>query len=414
MSEQSARSDHSDEIILPIIALEAGYNGAVINITKDLNLYVRQGGSDVNDGYYNTDQHAFSTGTRAYNEAARYVPSNGAQVIINFAEGTFPPMQAVGSTPGSTPVIVRGKGANLTSIIKNPTTVPGNAAIYADGAYLQVEQLRVGGNALGNGLVSTNGGVITVGAGVDFGAVQPSGGSHMFASSGGKIYNYLPYSISGGAKNHMSVWGAGSSIEGGQSVVTIPSAIAFTGAFADAGAEGYIYNYGTNYTGYANVTGKKFYAYQFGYINTENSGVNYFPGDIAGTYDTGGAYDTLGGANAGPPGVAGPMGPKSLSLQLPVTGDEVGMFFAKAALTITQINVVVRGTTPGVTWSLRYATSRAAVGTPVITADTVTSSTANNTITTFNNPNIPVNNWVWLKVNGTSGVVLEFDMSLQF
>jgi hypothetical protein len=90
------------------------------------------------------------------------------------------------------------------------------------------------------------------------------------------------------------------------------------------------------------------------------------------------------------------------------------MFFAKAALTITQINVVVRGTTPGVTWSLRYATSRAAAGTPVITADTVTSSTANNTITTFNNPNIPVNNWVWLKVNGTSGVVLEFDMSLQF
>jgi hypothetical protein len=414
MSEASALDDHSDEVILPIIALEAGYNGAVINITKDLNLYVRTGGSDVNDGYHNTDQHAFQTGTRAYDEATRFVTSNGAKVIINLAEGLYAPIQAIGTVAGSSPVVIRGKGASLTSVLKGAAGTPGNAAVYAEGANLVVENFRVGGNSLGNGLVANSGGTITLGVGMDFGAVQPSGGSHMFAASGGKIYNYVPYAISGGAKNHMSVWGSGSVIEGGTAVVTIPSAIAFTGAFADAGSEGLIYNAGTTYTGYANVTGKKFYAYQFGYINTENSGVNYFPGDVAGTYDTGGAYDALGGANPGVPGVAGPMGPKSFSLQLPVTGDEVGMFFAKAALTITQINVVVRGTTPGVTWSLRYATSRAAAGTPVITADTVTSSTANNTITTFNNPNIPVNNWVWLKVNGTSGVVLEFDMSLQF
>jgi len=413
MSEQSALYDHSDEVILPIIALEAGYNGAVINITKDLNLYVRMGGSDINDGYTNTDQHAFSTGTRAYEEASRYTTSNGAQVIINLDVGTFDPITAVGSISGSAPVLIRGRGANLTSVVKSVVAVPGNSVVLADGARLQVENFKVGGNGLGNGLMSTNGGTITVGVGMDFDSVQPDGGSHMFAA-GGTIYNYEDYVISGGAKNHMSVWGPGSVIEGGESTVTVSEPVSFTGAYADAGSEGYIYNYNTTWVNKETVTGKRFYAYQWGYINTENSGLTYFPGTIDGTWDTGGRYDTMGGANQGPPGVAGPMGPKAFSLQLPVTGDEVGMFFAKSALTITQINVVVRGTTPGVTWSLRYATARNAVGTPVITADTVTTSTANNTITTFNNPNIPVNNWVWLKVNGTSGVVLEFDMSLQF
>lgn len=414
MSEQSALADHSDEVILPIIALEAGYNGAVINITKDLNLYVRQGGSDLNDGYYNTDQHAFLTGTRAYNEAARYVTSNGAKVIINLSEGVFAPITAVGAVSGASPVVVRGRGANFTSVVKYPLPVPGNAAIYSDGAFLQVESLRLGGNSLGNGLMATNGGVITLGTGVDFADVQPSGGSHMYASSGGKIYNYVPYTISGGAKNHMSVWGSGSVIEGGNATVTIPSAISFSGAFADAGSEGLIYNASTTYDGYANVTGKKFYAYQWGYINTEGGGLNYFPGTIAGTWDTGGRYDTQGGANQGPPGVAGPMGPKSMSLQLPVTGDEVSLFFNREARTITQINAVVRGTTPGVTWQMLYAAARNSAGTPVITAPTNTTTLANNTITTFNNPNIPANNWVWMKVTATSGVALELGLSVQF
>jgi len=411
MSEATALEDHADEVILPIIALASGYNGAVISITEDLNLYVRSGGSDANDGYVNTDAHAFSTGTRAYEEAKRYIPSDGAQIIIHLGSGTLAPIQAVGYIPGP-PVIFRGNGASLTSVVKGVLGVPVDAAFYADaGASVQVESFKVGGDGQGNGVMSSHGATVTIGTGMDLGSVA---NSQLFSTSGGIVYNYSPYTISGGAKNHMSVWGSGSVIEGGISEVTIPNAITFTGAFADAGNEGVIYNYDTDYTGRELVTGKRFYAYQFGYINTENSGLNYFPGTIAGTWDTGGAYDTQGGANAGPPGVAGPMGPKSMSLQLPITGDEVTMFYARAALTITQINAVVRGTTPGVTWQVLYAASRNSAGTSVITAPTNTTSLANNTITTFNNPNVPANNWVWMKVTATSGVALELGLSLQF
>lgn len=414
MSEATALEDHADEVILPIIALAAGFNGAVVSITEDLNMYVNTSGSDENDGYGSSAQHAFKTGTRAYEEARRYVPTNGAQIIINLAEGIHDPIQAVGPVAGAYPIIFRGKGSNLTSVVKSALPASGNAAIYVDGGNIQIENLKLGGNSLGNGIVTTNGGTANIGAGIDFGAVQPAGGSHMVAASGGTIFNYDNYTISGGATCHMSVNGSGSVIEGGASTVTITGPVTFTDAFARAYAQGYLYNVDTTYTGSELVTGMRFKVYEWGHINTENSGLNYFPGTIPGTWETGGIYDTQGGANQGPPGVAGPMGPKSMSLQLPVAGDEVGMFFAKAALTITQINVVVRGSSPGVTWSLRYATARNAAGTPVITADTNTTTQANNTITTFNNPNIPVNNWVWLKVVSTSGTVLEFDMSLQF
>lgn len=409
MSEASALLDHADEVILPIIALQSGFNGAVINITKDLNLYVRMGGNDENSGYINTDQHAFQTGSRAYDEAKRYVPSNGAKVIVNIGTGVYTPIIAEGPTAGPSPVIFRGSGAAQTTVAKGVIPSLGEAAVYSDNANIQLENFKVGGNSLGEGLYSTNGGSILVGTGMDFGAVS---GYQIHAVSGGKVYNYEDYSISGGGTGHMGVWGGGSIIEGGGSVVTIPNNITFTNAFAVAISEGYLFNTDTDYQGREKVTGMRFRVSEWGYINTENSGLNYFPGTIDGIWETGGRYDVQGGN--GPPGVAGPMGPKSMSLQLPITGDEVGMFFARAALTITQINVVVRGTTPGVTWSLRYAASRAAAGTPVITADTNTTTTANNTITTFNNPNIPANNWVWLKVNGTSGVVLEFDMSIQF
>lgn len=411
MSEASALVDHSDEVILPIIALEAGYNGAVINITKDLNLYVRMGGSDTNSGYYNTDQHAFHTGTRAYDEATRYVPSNGAKIIINLAEGVFPPVVAVGGVPGSA-VVVRGLGPNFTSIVNSPTPSLGNAAVYSSGAAVQVEQLRVGGNGLGNGLFSANGGVITVGQGIDFASVDPTQGSHMKVGSNSQIYNRLPYSISGNAGRHLEAWGPGAIVEGGGATVTISPNITVGDAFALAGNEGTVYNAGTTWNGYANVTGRKFYAYQWGFINTEGAGVNYFPGTVAGSTSTGGRYDNTGGA--GPPGPAGPMGPKAMSLQLPVVGDEVTMFYAKDALTLTQMEAVVRGTTPSVTWTLLYAPTRSAAGTPVVTAGTVTTSTTGQVITALNNPNIPVNNWVWMKATATSGVVLEMGLTLHF
>jgi len=412
MSEASAVLDHSDEVILPIIALRSGFNGAVINITEDLELYVRSAGSDSNSGYFDTDQHAFQTGTRAYEEASRYTTSNGAQIIINLGPGIFAPIQAVGAISGATPVIFRGDGPNLTSVVKSIVASPLNSAFFADmGANIQLEQMKVGGNGQGAGIVSAHGSTITMGSGLDLGSVAES---QILAASGGSIYNYAPYTISGGAASHMGAWGAGAYIEGGDTTVTIPSAITFTAAFVDVGMGATVFNSGTTYNGRELVTGMRFNVKDFGYINTEGSGLNYFPGTIPGVWSNGGAYDSFGGSNAGPPGAAGPMGPKAMSLMLPVAGDEVTLFYAKDALTITQMEAVLRGTTPSVTWTVLWAPTRSAAGTPVITAGTTTTSTTGQIITTFNSPSIPAGSWVWMKATAASGVVLEFGLTLSF
>ena len=419
MSEASAVVDHSDEVILPIIALQSGFNGAVINITKDLNLYVRTGGSDTNDGYFNTDANAFKTGTRAYEEAGRYSVGNGAKVIINLGPGVHGGIAAYGMISGagdhltSATVIFRGQGNLATSVVRNVASgANGNAALFVSGGSVQVENFTIGGNGIGSGLVATSGAIVDIGEGMNFGAIDPVGGRHIYAVESATIYNYFPYSINGDAGYHLAVWGNSAIIEGGDTFVYMLGTRTFV-AFALAESDGLIYNVGTEYVDREFVGGKHFEAKTWGYINTENSGLNYFPGSIPGTWETGGRYDTQGGANQGPPGVAGPMGPKSMSLQLPVAGDEVSMFYARSALTITQINAVVRGTTPGVTWQVLYAAARNTAGTAVLPA-TNTTSLANNTITTFTSPNVPANNWVWMKVTATSGVALELGLSLQF
>jgi hypothetical protein len=107
---------------------------------------------------------------------------------------------------------------------------------------------------------------------------------------------------------------------------------------------------------------------------------------------------------------------RSLSVYAPTTSDNITMFYTTNALTLTNIESVLRGSAgPGVTFSVRYGTDRSAAGTEVVTSGIKCTDTTNGLSTTsFNNGTITGSSFVWLTVSGVSGTVNELSVTLEF
>lgn len=112
---------------------------------------------------------------------------------------------------------------------------------------------------------------------------------------------------------------------------------------------------------------------------------------------------------------ASSMPPKSLSIASPTSTEKIALFHSDAPLTVTEIRSVVSGTTPSVTFSIRYGTDYAATGTEVVTSGmTCTNTTTGNTTTSFNSASIPANNFVWLTTTAASGTIDIFHVTVKF
>jgi hypothetical protein len=104
--------------------------------------------------------------------------------------------------------------------------------------------------------------------------------------------------------------------------------------------------------------------------------------------------------------------PKSITIAEPQPGDQFTLLFTRYATTISQVLAVVRGTTPSVTYELRYAPERDEVGTLAIVPATVTSTSAGDAATIQNMP-IPADRYLWLEVTAVSGTVSELNVSIE-
>jgi hypothetical protein len=120
----------------------------------------------------------------------------------------------------------------------------------------------------------------------------------------------------------------------------------------------------------------------------------------------------------GPTGPAGPTGavsPRGLTIDNPTSSENVVLFFTTESLTFSQIRSVVKGTTPSVTFSVRYGTDTSAGGTEVVTSGiTVTNTTTGLATTSFNNDTVPTNNYVWMTTSALSGTVNSLNITLIF
>lgn len=120
----------------------------------------------------------------------------------------------------------------------------------------------------------------------------------------------------------------------------------------------------------------------------------------------------------GDTGATGPMGPKSILLQYPTTGDtKIAMFYTTGSLTLSKIMAVLPGgaSTPSLSYNIRYGSDISATGTAVTTsANTVTNTTTGTAVTSFTNGTISAGSFVWVEVTAVSGSVPALSLTLEF
>lgn len=108
---------------------------------------------------------------------------------------------------------------------------------------------------------------------------------------------------------------------------------------------------------------------------------------------------------------------KSLTVEQPNDSEDISWFKTPISRTIDTLTPTINGATAsGITWTVRYDSDRYATGTEVVTGGTNThSGTGGNNatdISSFDDPNIPANSFVWVETTTSSGIMDEFSLTL--
>lgn len=107
---------------------------------------------------------------------------------------------------------------------------------------------------------------------------------------------------------------------------------------------------------------------------------------------------------------------KSITIEGPSTAEDITMFYTPVQLRISEIQAVLRGSgAPSVTWTIRFASDRSAVGTEVVSGGTVTANvTIGDNITLLNNPAVPAGSFVWLETTAGVALVNTFHITIRY
>lgn len=250
-------------------------------------------GLDTNDGL--TVSTPFRTISRAAALSGTF-NLNGFVLTIIVADGSY--SQAYfGPTNGSGNIDVIGNAATPANcVITNPT---GSAVIVAAGGMVDFTGftfISSGATAVdgGAGIWASGSATINV-TGCRFGACK---GAYIASSFGGFVTVNGAINIAGDLDASASIWpgaaffGFAGFIRTNPAVLpalTIQSAV--TGSFfAHSGSSATLNLKFSSITNPGNFTGKKYFALLNGIINTTTADVNYLPGTIAGTTQSGGQY----------------------------------------------------------------------------------------------------------------------------
>jgi hypothetical protein len=258
---------------------------------SNVDFYVSNSGNDANDGLalgtpWATLQHAADT-------IVNRTDANGYNITVHIANGTYAPFQQVGNPLGVGQVTWVGNNTTPDLVIIQSAD-PFASAVTCTGAYMTIQGVKL----------TTTGGVfascLSVGAAgivlprnVDFGSCT---GAHIVAQTGGLVQFHQSCVISGGATAHIicnnnGTVGTAASLGSGEVAFTfvVSGTPTFSIAFIDcAQASVSINSTFMSYSGAAH--GKKFQVDALGGIETQGAGVNFFPGDVAGTTSSIGFY----------------------------------------------------------------------------------------------------------------------------
>ena len=115
-------------------------------------------------------------------------------------------------------------------------------------------------------------------------------------------------------------------------------------------------------------------------------------------------------------GPAGPMTPLVVTITSPTANASRILLRAPSDLTISRVDAVLTGgTSPSVSFSLRHGADVSQPGTAVTTEPLgVSSTTAGTTFSSFQNPAVLAEHWLWLEVTASSGSPPALTVAVQF
>jgi hypothetical protein len=104
---------------------------------------------------------------------------------------------------------------------------------------------------------------------------------------------------------------------------------------------------------------------------------------------------------------------KAVSFQAPTGSENVTLWYTPVALTITEVAESTQGTSPSVTYNIRYASTRNA-GSPtnVFASNRTVTTSAGTSVTSFANASIPAGSWIWVITSATAGTVNDFNATI--
>lgn len=106
----------------------------------------------------------------------------------------------------------------------------------------------------------------------------------------------------------------------------------------------------------------------------------------------------------------------SITVEDPSDAEDICLGFTFVAITITEIQAVVVGSdTPSVTIDPSHSTDRSAAGNDILAAATaITNTTTGQNLTSFDDPTIPADSWIWLLTTAQSGTVDELTVTIKY
>jgi len=253
-------------------------------LTANRTYYVRTDGSDSNDGLANTSGGAKLTLNGALFAVSR-IDLNSCVVTIQVGAGTYSSGSAI-TIPRMTGLYdlyslsIIGDPTTPSNVVLQNTTSGGNVISVPDGAACYLSGFK---------LVSNNGNSLAVIGGscdygeMDFGATYIG----VYILRRGWATCYRACTISGDCLYHIQC-DMGGQLELFGGAFTFTGSRTVTGSFVLATGLGIVEAAGSTFTG--TLTGVRYYSVLNGVINTFGSGVNYFPGNAAGSTGTGGQY----------------------------------------------------------------------------------------------------------------------------
>ncbi|MCJ7583503.1 MAG: hypothetical protein MUO30_01850 [Anaerolineales bacterium] len=267
----------------------ASVGGAPVNTSgSQAGVHSLATGNDANTGLAQTRAGAFLNISAAIT-AVYLIDMGGYNVTLQLAKSTYGEYGVSGvQFSMDTPLVGRGN-----VILAGDDTTPNNCrlatwddcVVVSGPTYVMLGGVELTASA-GSCLNVYNNGFLEINGPVRFG---PAGFVHVFVHMSGIVTNYSDYDIFGGASAHLDVESSGVIQFAGQTItlIDVPD---FGVSFAIA-RNAILRSYDQTFVDTA--TGKRFSVTTMGFIdiNGDVAGLTYFPGDVAGTIESGGVYN---------------------------------------------------------------------------------------------------------------------------